>query len=135
MWMFSIKGRIGRLEYIGHRLVAAVIFLFGFLLAKIVSGDQFGEPITAPLPRFIAAVALAIAVLAILTASIRRCHDLGHSGFLLVLTVVPLVGQLFYLYLTVWHGQYGENKWGYEGGGSPHVNGVSPRDHYLAQFG
>ncbi|NNF53247.1 MAG: DUF805 domain-containing protein [Acidimicrobiales bacterium] len=133
--MFSIKGRIGRLEYIAHRLVAAVIILFGYVFAMLVSGTPFSEPITAPVPQIIVVVAVATGVLAVLTASVRRCHDLGHSGFLLILTVIPLVGQLFHLYLTVWHGQYGENKWGYHGGSSPHANGLSPRDRYLAEFG
>ena len=132
--MFSFSGRIGRLEYVGHRLVAAVILLFGFLLAKVVSGDSFNETSTGLVPRAIVAAALIVAVVAVATASVRRSHDIGHGGLFVILAIVPILGFFVNLYLTFRRGQYGYNKWGYEGGGSPYANGVSPRDLYLAEF-
>ncbi len=132
--MFSFRGRIGRLTYVGYRLVAALIAAFGFLAAKVMSGTAWDEPMTAAGPRFIAGSFLAIAVLAIAAASIRRSHDLGHGGLFAILMIVPIVGLFVGLYLTLRRGQYGYNKWGYEGGGSPHPNGMSPRDLYLAEF-
>ena len=133
--MFSFRGRIGRLEYVGHRLVAAVILLFGFLLAKVLSGTAWSEPITAVVPRVFLAAFVIVAVAAVATASVRRCHDIGHGGLFVVLAVVPFVGFFVGLYLTFRRGQYGYNKWGYEGGGHPHLDGMSPRDLYLAEFG
>ena len=132
--MFSFRGRIGRLEYVVHRVIAAVIVLFGFLLAKVVSGTQWSEPMTGVTPRIIMTLAVTAAFAAVITASVRRLHDIGHGAWYLPLVIVPILGGIFMLYLTFRRGQYGYNKWGYEGGGSPHANGMSPRDLYLAEF-
>ncbi len=132
--MFSFRGRIGRLEYVGHRLVAAVIVLFGFMLGKVVSGDSFSEPTTGAVPTAIFAAGLVVGFAAVATACVRRCHDIGHGGPFALLLLVPLLNVPVDLYITFRRGQYGYNKWGYEGGGSPHANGMSPRDLYLAEF-
>lgn len=43
---------------------------------------------------------------------IRRLHDLNLSGWYLLLNFVPMVSYLFSLYVSVWPGTNGDNKYG-----------------------
>jgi uncharacterized membrane protein YhaH (DUF805 family) len=44
--------------------------------------------------------------------TVRRCHDLGRSGWLTLLGFVPLVNLAFGLYLLFAKGQSGSNAYG-----------------------
>lgn len=58
------------------------------------------------------AVSALIAVPFTLSALVLRCHDRGHSGWWLLLALVPLVGALFLLYLLVWPASPTPNAYG-----------------------
>lgn len=47
-----------------------------------------------------------------LMLSIRRCHDIGKSGWWLLLLVIPVVNIIFYLYLYLKKGTTGPNSYG-----------------------
>ena len=109
-------GRIGRLEY----LLAAVLLPIAGLVAALIIGLVIGLPLRWIAGDTIAAVFgwiplvawLVLAIWATLAAGIRRCHDLGFTGWLLLLSLVPLVGSLLGIVLLVWPGEKGENKYG-----------------------
>jgi uncharacterized membrane protein YhaH (DUF805 family) len=50
---------------------------------------------------------------------IKRLHDLDKSGWLYLLGFVPIVNFFFAIYLIVWKGTDGVNKYGAPNSGSP----------------
>ena len=44
--------------------------------------------------------------------SVRRLHDVGRSGWLVLLPFVPVVGMLYYLFLMLSNSQPGANQYG-----------------------
>jgi len=44
--------------------------------------------------------------------SIRRLHDTGKSGWWIFISLVPIIGGLWYLYLMVIDGSAGDNQYG-----------------------
>ena len=109
-------GRIGRLQY----LVAAVLLPIAALLAAWIIGLVLGLPLgwvaggtIGTVVVWLALVAwLVVAIWIGLAAGVRRSHDLGFSGWLLLLSLVPLVGSLLAIVLLVWPGEKRENKYG-----------------------
>ena len=107
------KGRAGRAEYFGFGFVC---FLIGFGIAFAVAfgvGMDGGDPEEAGQ---IASGILNVLFLAFIFPSwcvaIRRCHDLGYSGWLSLLNLIPLVNLIFALVLLFVSGQPFPNKYG-----------------------
>lgn len=50
--------------------------------------------------------------LPMIAVSVRRMHDIGKSGWWLFITFVPVIGSLWYLFLTIQDGQPGSNQYG-----------------------
>tara|TARA_B100000427_G_C15347411_1_gene523909 strand:+ start:241 stop:633 length:393 start_codon:yes stop_codon:yes gene_type:complete len=47
-----------------------------------------------------------------LAVSIRRLHDIGKSGWWVLISLVPLIGGIWLLVLWCTEGEKSENKWG-----------------------
>lgn len=47
-----------------------------------------------------------------LAVSVRRLHDLGKSGWFLLIALIPIVGPLYLLYLFIQEGVQGANEYG-----------------------
>ncbi len=47
-----------------------------------------------------------------LAVTIRRLHDTGRSGWWLLISLIPNVGFIVLLVITLQDGQPGDNKWG-----------------------
>ena len=47
-----------------------------------------------------------------LAVGVRRLHDLGKSGWMLLIALIPLIGAIWLLVLMVTDSQQGSNKWG-----------------------
>lgn len=47
-----------------------------------------------------------------LAVSVRRLHDTGHSGWLYLLIIIPILGSLFLLYFFVSDSAPEENRYG-----------------------
>jgi uncharacterized membrane protein YhaH (DUF805 family) len=47
-----------------------------------------------------------------LAVSVRRLHDLGKSGWMSLIALIPIVGAVWMLVLMVTEGQTGENRFG-----------------------
>lgn len=103
---WALKGRIGRLRYIAYSfgLYLAVLVPAGLLLHL-----AFGVPGGM---RWLNAVSLfAMAAVGIVTST-RRVNDLGHSGWLSLLILLPLINILFWLWLALAPGKADENRFG-----------------------
>lgn len=47
-----------------------------------------------------------------LAVSVRRLHDVGKSGWFLLIAFIPIIGAIWLIVLDCTDGQVGENKWG-----------------------
>ncbi len=98
----KFDGRARRREYWMFTLVNAAVYVVLNLLATQVS-------------TYIGIVAL-VYMLGILVPSIavaiRRMHDIGKSGWWVLIALVPLIGGIWFLVLTVTAGQSGSNAYG-----------------------
>ncbi|MBS2213713.1 DUF805 domain-containing protein [Carboxylicivirga mesophila] len=47
-----------------------------------------------------------------LAISVRRMHDIGKSGAMILIPMVPFIGSIWYLILTVTEGTVGDNQYG-----------------------
>ena len=47
-----------------------------------------------------------------LALSVRRLHDVGKSGWFLLIAFIPIIGGIWLLVLDCTDGESGDNKWG-----------------------
>lgn len=101
--IFNYQGRAARSEYWWFQL------LFTALSLPVYSDSFFG---------FSGLVALGflliwtITFLAGISLAVRRLHDRDYSGWWYLLVFVPIVGQLYFLYLMLLRGTDGPNRFG-----------------------
>ncbi|MCS3837608.1 uncharacterized membrane protein YhaH (DUF805 family) [Pseudomonas sp. JAI111] len=111
---FSIEGRIGRLRYLAWTMaltlvtlaVGSVLAIFAF---AIISADSTAGLILGGLVAFILFIALAVVSVQF---SVQRLHDIGWSGWLWLLNLVPFVGSFFPLVIMVVPGTNIANRYG-----------------------
>lgn len=103
---FSLQGRIGRLRYLAWSMVLSITALG--LLAAASATLVFSSLIGVPL--------VALVVIGFLVVSVQigaqRLHDIGWSGWLLLLTLIPVVGSIFPLVMLAVPGSSGVNRFG-----------------------
>jgi len=110
----DFSGRARRKEYWMFTLFN-VIFIFILLLIMMVSIDRLSIGYGGAMQYF-GVILYYLYTLAVLIPSlavcVRRLHDIGKSGWNLLLGLIPLIGGII---LIVWYCQdseAGENKWG-----------------------
>lgn len=108
---FDFRGRATRREYwffliqlwLGWFVVAMAVTAFVDTWMKEVSDLELGSTLIA---------LFAATFIPYLSASVRRLHDHDKSGWLYLLTVIPLVGWIFWLIMMLTPGTPGENSYG-----------------------
>ena len=100
---FVIEGRARRMEfwmfYLTVIIIGAGLWLVDLLLSAVgldVLGTLFGIFIT----------------ITSITVSIRRLHDIDRSGWWFLITFVPVLGTLIWLYFMFSDGTPGDNRYG-----------------------
>lgn len=110
--VFAVRGRIGRLRYIAYGvglglLALLLLFVVGAAMGVLMVVTKSNTGMTA-------AIGLAylpmLAVMFILAR--RRLNDMGHSGWLSLLLLVPLVQFGVWLWLMIGAGDADENQYG-----------------------
>lgn len=103
---FTTDGRIGRLRYLAWTMVLmlACLPLFGiaggfFAVSEILGG------------LLMVVAGIAVAVVGIMFG-VQRLHDIGWSGWLLLVTLVPIVGGVFSLLMFIIPGSTAANRFG-----------------------
>ena len=109
---FSANGRFGRLSYLGWNM------LLGLVLVLIVTSVILVEPnlIIYMKDSMTSMIFFGILYLIVIYFSliftIRRLHDLDQSGWLSLVTLIPVINLFFFLYLIFAPGTQGSNKYG-----------------------
>ncbi|OPK06734.1 MULTISPECIES: DUF805 domain-containing protein [unclassified Pseudomonas] len=111
---FSFDGRIGRLRYLAWTMVlmlvtfgiSAMLVFFGLTL---ISTDSSAGLILGGLLAFTLIVVFGFISIQF---SVQRLHDIGWSGWLWLLTLVPIVGSFFPFVMMLMPGNHTANRYG-----------------------
>jgi len=98
--ILSIKGRLGRVRYIGYTVGLMLLLSFGGGLASALAGPKIGVFL------YFAAMIASIVLSTMLT--VQRAHDFNATGWLAIIAFIPLVNFIFWLV----PGTDGENRFG-----------------------
>ena len=103
-------GRIGRLNYFFWPFFLSFILLIPFIAIFILV-----RIIPAPFYLIFSLIGVLLGLYPlfyILSLVVRRNHDLGHTGWLCLLFLIPLVSFFYYLYLLFKKGEDKANRYG-----------------------
>lgn len=107
----NFSGRARRSEYWYFRLATALLFFVFIFLGGILTailGTTAGLSIAVGL-FCLYAIASIIPSLAV---TVRRMHDIGKSGWTVLVSLIPLAGPIWILVLLITEGEHGENYYG-----------------------
>ena len=113
--LFSFKGRINRLGYWGYSIIPGLILIVGIttIIAPIVIAKSQG--LNPSNPSFISSILVIIgAIIAfwmIFSLQVKRLHDIGYSGWWLLLTLIPYIGMIISLIIGLYPGNKDVNKY------------------------
>ena len=102
---YSYKGRLNRKPYLIRYAIIIIIAFLNRLVADTVAGPNAGHGIIFNIIVFLLGVS-------IFMLDIKRLHDLGKSGYWVLLMFVPLVNIGFLLYLLIASGEKVDNEYG-----------------------
>ena len=112
----SPRGRFGRLAYLAWYLVLSLAFMLPVMVGAIVFGLLSASPESQGNLMMVAFIIMLIAYVVffyyIIVITIRRLHDLGQTGWLCLLMLVPLVNLFFMLYIMFAKGTPTNNEFG-----------------------
>ena len=112
--LWSFDGRIGRRAYAGGLLLN-----LAWAAAAVVAVVHLGKDQELPQPDrpvdplvFIAMPGFVLYMWAMLALSAKRFHDLGNSGWLSLILIIPLFGYFAVIYLLFARGDDYDNAYG-----------------------
>lgn len=100
----NFSGRSSRSEYWWYALFLFILnFVLGFILNAIFSQG------TASIISGIVGLALFLPGLGL---SVRRMHDIGNSGWWVLINLIPVIGWIYFIYLAAKDSVPTPNQWG-----------------------
>ena len=109
----DFDGRARRKEYWMFTLMNGIIGLvlqWGTIgiLESAESSDNMTNLVGLGIP-----IAYSILVfLPTIAVSVRRMHDVGKSGWMVLINLIPLIGSIWYFVLSISDSQMGDNQYG-----------------------
>jgi uncharacterized membrane protein YhaH (DUF805 family) len=103
----DFSGRARRKEYWMFVLFNSLFAIVALILDNIL-GLTIGK---LPYGVFYSLYGLAVLIPG-LAVSVRRLHDVGKSGWMYLIGLIPLIGAIWLLVLFCYDSQQGNNKWG-----------------------
>ena len=103
---FTMSGRASRSEY-WFWILGGVVFQIIMVVGAIILGIM-----DIPILPGLMALAPFLLVPASITVTVRRLHDIGMSGWMWFVALVPIIGAIYLIYLFVQEGDMGENAYG-----------------------
>lgn len=111
--LFGIEGRIGRLRYLAWSLAMTLVAMsIGGLGMLAAYGLSDGASLLGIIGGLVAAVAVIAMLVVSIQIGVKRLHDIGWSGWLLLVNLVPVVGGVFSIIMLVVPGSTGANRFG-----------------------
>lgn len=72
-----------------------------------------------------------IAFVPMLSLTVRRLHDTGKSGLMMLVGIIPFIGAIWLLILLVSEGEYGANQYGPDPKITGEIGGEDTLDGHL----
>jgi uncharacterized membrane protein YhaH (DUF805 family) len=116
--LYSIEGRIGRREFLLTQIGVFVSWYFATFLLIIIGGAGYASQtgvrgIWETVVNIGGCIAASHAIWISIAAAVKRCHDRGLSGFMLLFAMPPVIGQLWMvLSLIAGRGEANNNRYG-----------------------
>ncbi|WP_350614396.1 DUF805 domain-containing protein [Pseudomonas sp. HY7a-MNA-CIBAN-0227] len=112
--VFTVNGRIGRLRFLAWTLVLTLAMLAVTGVAFTIGlGIAAASSTAAIVIGTLVGIAFGVAFIWVsVQITVQRLHDLGWSGWLWFLNLVPFVGSVFPILLMVLPGNTGANQYG-----------------------
>lgn len=103
----NFNGRARRKEYWMFTLINTLIAItIVFIESKFLRAfDQDGLG-------FVYIIYALVMLLPTIAVSVRRLHDIGRSGYVLLVTLIPGIGGILMLIYTLKEGEPGSNRYG-----------------------
>ena len=103
----NFSGRARRKEYWMWYLFYFIMIILATIIDLIIGSSLFGLPygicyLLVGLAHFVPGLA----------AAVRRLHDVGKSGWFLLIGLIPLLGAIWLLVLFLIEGEQKENEYG-----------------------
>ena len=107
------NGRARRKEYWWFALINVVIVLVLSALSRLGAGTDSNSvsPVSTAFSCISGLYGLAV-LLPSLGVIVRRLHDIGKSGWWILIGLIPLVGEIWLLVLLATDSQAGDNQYG-----------------------
>ncbi|MGE8503806.1 MAG: DUF805 domain-containing protein [Pseudomonas sp.] len=104
--VFGVNGRIGRVRYLGWLMAMTLCFIpiLGAWIGLTALSSTLGMLVIGLLS--IAAIVVSVFI------GVQRLHDIGWSGWLLLVHLIPVVGSVFALLMLIIPGTQGANRFG-----------------------
>ena len=104
--VLGVSGRIGRVRYLGWLMAMTLCFIPIMLIGTGIAAMSSTLAMLALGIVSIAAVVIGIFI------GVQRLHDIGWSGWLLLVHLIPVVGSVFALLMLIIPGTQGVNRYG-----------------------
>lgn len=115
--LLALAGRVGRMAFFWTQLLSvAIAIAAGQGGAWLIENNNLWLALMGAFPLMFLGIYLGFA------AGLKRCHDLGKSGWWYLLTVIPIINIAFGLYLLFSGGERRQNRFGLP----PSPNGTTP---------
>ena len=99
----SFKGRASRSEYWWFFLFTFLISIITAIIDIVAFGVELG---------FISLIAILAMILPSIALTVRRIHDFGQSGWLFLVTIIPILGWIAIFIFGILEGGDHPNKYG-----------------------
>ncbi|MBX3479246.1 MAG: DUF805 domain-containing protein [Caulobacter sp.] len=116
--LYSFNGRIGRRRFVLTQIGVFLFSYFATFLLIVIGGAGFASMtgvrgVWEALVNVVGVLTAVQAVWISIAAAVRRCHDRGLSGWMLLFAMPPVIGQLWlFLSLVAGRGDAGSNLYG-----------------------
>jgi uncharacterized membrane protein YhaH (DUF805 family) len=102
----GFKGRASRSEYWWFFLFISIVGFITGLIDGFVFGIEYSDPM------WFSNLAIIALFLPNLSVYVRRLHDLGYSGWLILIGLIPFLGVIILLIFAVMEGEEHPNQYG-----------------------
>ncbi len=108
----NFSGRARRKEYWMYTLIYIIVIIIAMVLDGALGlGFDMGYGVTAPYGWIYSIVAL-VHLIPAWGVLVRRLHDVGKSGWFMLISLVPIIGGIWLLVLLCTDGDSSENAYG-----------------------
>jgi len=113
---FVFSGRARRKEYWIFMLINFIIWIIANPLDELIENRTFFDKLgfdghslpSGSIPLFF----LLFILIPCITVTVRRLHDIGKSGWMIFITLIPIAGAIWLFILMLTGSSIGENEYG-----------------------